>query len=733
MWKNDHIIFVLFFHLYPLLSNNFLGNSLSNPKDSEDDATYLSYKPYDEFTDLISSGDKSALNYFSLDSNNNMVVAGWETLDISVTVEQLSGFPSPEPIPEPRAEEYSKLIEKKVDYINQVSNYTVPFSFLWSLLVYGNDEKFVNDFAQLVIDTEIVLGCYDATTIQAPTYTYTYTKEYKINNTARVGEYSPTEGKSPATAGSETVIENEYQVTEKHTLKTDNPSLKVKYANTWTAIYNNEYKVVNKKEESTKDTVSFDDEQISSTIDYKYDEETDDVVNGDEALQKDIDSKIEELSKVTSEYNHKNFAFRYEKLNKSLNERYYYTEEQGGCYKLLHEEDVQNYLINMIITENSKEYISNTFKNNDTITRLAKKISATDYVSVQDDAAACANRIVEELEINNLKNELTKNGSDTRPNKTYSSEVTSVITEQTITKVDQTETLETDTTKAEVQEVTSGTNKNVTMKIDKNSNENSFVKLLYYSKRARSNFKTIDSWFFKSMENTAAIADMVDLVKYLFNEVYNGNTKYTEEQINEFLNLFDPESFGSTSDSDYSNGKASTDLMSFLAKAEGGDSYINGDSYIVFSTESVDGCLNIGHGVVVAQYGKAWYPDILPSPYAGQIVSKEIYEKLFNEVIKSKTSNLDAALARYGVTLNQCQYDAMVSYCYNCGEDLNLLISTYKNEGEKGLWREWQKYCWANGVQLLGLKRRRSEEYELFIKGDYDYNPVYDGNRVKYY
>lgn len=711
----------------------FAGNSLSNPKDSEDDATYLSYKPYDEFTDLISSGDKSALNYFSLDSNNNMVVAGWETLDISVTVEQLSGFPSPEPIPEPRAEEYSKLIEKKVDYINQVSNYTVPFSFLWSLLVYGNDEKFVNDFAQLVIDTEIVLGCYDATTIQAPTYTYTYTKEYKINNTARVGEYSPTEGKSPATAGSETVIENEYQVTEKHTLKTDNPSLKVKYANTWTAIYNNEYKVVNKKEESTKDTVSFDDEQISSTIDYKYDEETDDVVNGDEALQKDIDSKIEELSKVTSEYNHKNFAFRYEKLNKSLNERYYYTEEQGGCYKLLHEEDVQNYLINMIITENSKEYISNTFKNNDTITRLAKKISATDYVSVQDDAAACANRIVEELEINNLKNELTKNGSDTRPNKTYSSEVTSVITEQTITKVDQTETLETDTTKAEVQEVTSGTNKNVTMKIDKNSNENSFVKLLYYSKRARSNFKTIDSWFFKSMENTAAIADMVDLVKYLFNEVYNGNTKYTEEQINEFLNLFDPESFGSTSDSDYSNGKASTDLMSFLAKAEGGDSYINGDSYIVFSTESVDGCLNIGHGVVVAQYGKAWYPDILPSPYAGQIVSKEIYEKLFNEVIKSKTSNLDAALARYGVTLNQCQYDAMVSYCYNCGEDLNLLISTYKNEGEKGLWREWQKYCWANGVQLLGLKRRRSEEYELFIKGDYDYNPVYDGNRVKYY
>ena len=694
----------------------FAGNSLSNPKDSDDDAIYLSYKPYDELTDLINSGDKSALNYFSLDSNNNMVVAGWETLEVSVTIEQTDKAtnpdPDPDPAPAPRKEGYSKLIEKRVDYINQVSNYTVPFSFLWSLLVYGNDEKFVNDFAQLVIDTEIVLGCYDATTIQAPTYTYTYTDRHTTNRGAGIGEYNVIEGGRAATATSSSLKEYHYKVTETHTLKTDNPSLKVKYANTWTAIYDNEYKVVNKKEDSTPSTVPKKDEQISSDVDYKYDEETDEIVNGDEALQKDIDSKIEELSKKTSEYNHKNFAYRYEKLNKSLNERYYYTEEQGGCYKLLHEEDVQNYLINMIITENSKEYISNTFKNNDTITRLAKKISATDYVSVQDDAAACANRIVEELEINNLKNELTKNGTDTRPNKTYSSEVTSVTTEEIVTKVDQEETLETNTTKAEVQSVTTGTNQNVIMKIDKNSDENSFVKLLHYSKRAKSNFKLIDSWFFKSMENTAAIADMVDLVKYLFNEVYNGNTVYTKEQINEFKNLFDPTKFNKIGGTSTVSG---TSLLSeFLKCWENapmknyiyGKTDYNSSPYVYMCiTEDKKNYImcddlftgnnnrNYGFGICfyVGRYASfqntSYFADegidITDSKYQTYGVSTlpvEIVDRIKGRIIEDNRQDARNLANSYGVTLTDYQIDAIAACRYQ-GWIMDDFLAAYKAYG----------------------------------------------------
>lgn len=712
----------------------FVGNSLSNPKDSDDGATYLSYKPYDEFSDLISNGDKSALNHFSLDSNNNMVVAGWETLDVSVSIEQIEGDPdpNPDPAPEPRAQEYAKLIEKKIDYINQVSNYTVPFSFLWSLLVYGNDEKFVNDFAQLVIDTEIVMGCYDATNIKNSTYTNTYTKTYTINRTAGIGDYAPTEGGYQARATSEEVKTCKYKVTEQHTLKTDTPSLKVKYANTWTAIYNNEYKVNNKSDNSTESTANLKDENLGSTYDYKYDEETKDIVDNDESLQKDIDSKIEELSKSTSEYNQQNFAYRYEKLTKALNEDYNYRVDSDDSYKLLHDEDVQNYLINMIIFENSQEYILNTFKNNETIKRAAKKISDTNYSDIQEDAGKCAQKIVSELETNNLSNKLTKDGADTRPNKTYSSEVTSVATEENVSKVDQKEKIETNTTKAKVEEVTSGTNNNVIMKIDKNSDENSFVKLLYYSKRAKSNLKIIDSWFFRSMENTAAIADMIDLVKYLFNEVYNGKTKYTQEQIDEIANLFDPKYFNNASNSNSSNGNYSTDLEKFIFGGEGGDEYIKGDIYIVYDIG--DGCLNIGHGVVIGDSdGTPWYPELIPNPHVGQEISKEIHDKVYELKMKRFTNALDASLAKYGVTLKQYQYDAMISFLYNTGDgNSDIAVCAYKNGGEGGFWNEIKQYINPPEYRL-GLMRRRAEEYELFTTGDYNYDPIYDGYRVKYY
>lgn len=526
----------------------FAGNSLSNPVDSEDGGMYLSYMPYNDFSKLINEGNTSAMNYFSLDSKNNIVVAGWETLEVSVTIQQTAGDPdpNPDPAPEPRQEAYSKLTEKKVDYINQVSNYTMPFSLLWSLLVYGNDEAFVNDVAKLVIDTEIVIGSYDATNVKNSTYTDTYVKTYNTNRTAGIGNYDTTNGGGyQATANSSGTKSCTYEVIETHILKTDTPSLKLKYANTWTAIYNNEYKVNNKDEDPIEDSTTLKDKNFDNTYDYKYNEETEEIVNSDESLQEDIDKKIEELRKETSEYNQANFTYRYDKLTEVLEEEYKYSKDSDD-YKLLYDEDVQNYLINMIILENSQEYILDTFKNNDTIERRAKKISETNYTSIQESAGKCAQRIVSELETNDLRNKLTKNGSDTRQNKTYSSEVTSIVTEESISNVDRKEKITTNVTKAEVQEVTS-TNGKVTMKTDKNSDENSFVKLFYHSRKAKGNLKIVGSWFFESMENTAAIADLEDLVKYLFQIVYNGKSEFTEEEIQGMCDLFDPEKMSSIS------------------------------------------------------------------------------------------------------------------------------------------------------------------------------------------
>ena len=82
---------------------------------------------------------------------------------------------------------------------------------------------------------------------------------------------------------------------------------------------------------------------------------------------------------------------------------------------------------------------------------------------------------------------------------------------------------------------------NLRWKIDKNAKENSFVKLLAHSKSAKGNLRIIGVWFFDSLEDTAAIADYEDLLKFLFQKVYGMDLGITDEDADQILKgLFDP-------------------------------------------------------------------------------------------------------------------------------------------------------------------------------------------------
>lgn len=91
--------------------------------------------------------------------------------------------------------------------------------------------------------------------------------------------------------------------------------------------------------------------------------------------------------------------------------------------------------------------------------------------------------------------------------------------------------------------------------------------MLYHSKSAYENLRILNSWFFESMADTTAIADMVDLMKYLFMLTYDKDMNLSGNDIKEIIDSFNPESsFNTVSNSDYSNGNASTNLISFLEK-----------------------------------------------------------------------------------------------------------------------------------------------------------------------
>ncbi len=79
------------------------------------------------------------------------------------------------------------------------------------------------------------------------------------------------------------------------------------------------------------------------------------------------------------------------------------------------------------------------------------------------------------------------------------------------------------------------------------------------------------------------------------------------------------------------------------------------------------------------------------------------------------------------VPLNARQFDALVSFTYNCGEGAlakSTLLKKVNASDFEGAAKEFHKWNKANGKELAGLTRRRASE-SLMFQGIPDFN--YDG------
>ena len=99
----------------------------------------------------------------------------------------------------------------------------------------------------------------------------------------------------------------------------------------------------------------------------------------------------------------------------------------------------------------------------------------------------------------------------------------------------------------------------------------------------------------------------------------------------------------------------------------------------------------------------------------GMIISREQAKEFLREDLKVYEKAVESCVK---VPLSQNQFDALVSFCYNCGSGalktstlLRLLNEgKYSEAGEQFL--RWNK---AGGKVLVGLTRRREEEREIFL------------------
>jgi lysozyme len=95
------------------------------------------------------------------------------------------------------------------------------------------------------------------------------------------------------------------------------------------------------------------------------------------------------------------------------------------------------------------------------------------------------------------------------------------------------------------------------------------------------------------------------------------------------------------------------------------------------------------------------------------VISKEIAEILLkNDLMRFET----IVNERINVTLNQNQFDALVSHTYNTGGS-DTLFELINESASNDLIRNWieTRYTTAKGILLQGLVKRRKEEAALYF------------------
>ena len=112
-------------------------------------------------------------------------------------------------------------------------------------------------------------------------------------------------------------------------------------------------------------------------------------------------------------------------------------------------------------------------------------------------------------------------------------------------------------------------------------------------------------------------------------------------------------------------------------------------------------------------YGNTYYLDgskVLMGQKISQIEADMLMLKLLPKYEATVIKNIK-------VVLNQNQFDALVSFCWNCGSSKTLFSLINQKATDEVIYKWWcTHYIEGGGKELPGLVRRRKTEADLFIK-----------------
>ncbi|OOM17233.1 putative cell wall binding repeat protein [Clostridium saccharobutylicum] len=130
--------------------------------------------------------------------------------------------------------------------------------------------------------------------------------------------------------------------------------------------------------------------------------------------------------------------------------------------------------------------------------------------------------------------------------------------------------------------------------------------------------------------------------------------------------------------------------------------------------------ITIGYGTTYSAMPSAFNSDNPLNTTCTIEQAREWLEKEAQTCAETIKSDLDSK----GISLNQNQLDALISFAYNCGTGALLGSTLYKNIvagviDSDIITANFQAWSKANGVTSAGLLKRRNSEAQLYLNADY--------------
>lgn len=240
---------------YPKLDKNVdLNGTIEFERHySDGTSSMLQYINLEDFNKYIENKDTNIVKYFTLDENCNLLIGivdeNTETLTSNDDEFVLSDYTDTLSDADLKSKgKYSKteynVYSKTINYKSVISKYTMPFQYLWSLIVTGDDKGVGLELANLVEESQIIISVYDNITTTVNTSTYTYNREKKVNVSATAtcitnyGNYTRSDSWEPVDEWEE---DEQYEIKDVITYKENTPLIDVTKADVWIVDYSKEY------------------------------------------------------------------------------------------------------------------------------------------------------------------------------------------------------------------------------------------------------------------------------------------------------------------------------------------------------------------------------------------------------------------------------------------------------------------------------------------------------------